>query len=963
MIQLELGIRYLSQLRRTRPNDIGRLESIVTGVLGDSGAKLRRESGFLFASFNESAISFGIDLAIAIEGVVNALALVEKELLGRSCVVRVKTDTDSDSVTLCRRLSAKENRSGVWCDAHVSSVLAEYATFRQSGDFFALENFTFRNRSACSYRDFRIRPAIVEALYSFHLSDASIPRSTVALEGAPYMGKRQSLLAVLEHISSCVKVLRISFNEKGQCLSSIADVVTEERLLEIDIDDSATGSKLRALLGTVRAVKAARISMEIASSLRDAFSVFFATFAPAWSSSAEKARIPVFVIENAHLADAFSRSLLRSVLGELASEGRVHLILTGTGDDAFRDICVGRFRILRIEAPNKEEWTPLIASARAAYHLPQVDDEFVSRCVSDAALNGVPSGYRLTIGWEQTEDGRPKSIHPHLSGDLLEIAYAVSLWCDIFPTEDLAEAFASEHKPHEALPLMLAHLAELGVIDDEYDPRPSIPQFAEFAEKYLGLRSEAIRNLVRNRLLNAMETKRLSKSYEATLHLSRLGGKPDSNSILDAVVDGVLRGEFLAVESALSDGTFPEIVGKDFSESLAEIFRSRKALVFGDEALAREVFSKPILDTFPNPRYHAYALSDRASFAFSADSLDAASSAQAANSAKSALILLQNNPSEKGLSRAYRLLGETALSRERISEAVDYFGFAAESAERSDEPYEALLSSVNGACTQFLLGNISKSQRHAIDAERRAGELYQTDWLLWARFMQARIQFEIGLYERAAQSFSSLSSKNESINLFRNWRDRAFAYSDSPIGTFFVDTTDDTTFFRIESAFLRGDYEDAIREADEYLSAPNSVRFRNPERVDWSSGFALIEDRAIGRTGYERISKRLVRVYRAFALAKSERAHESVAELRRIVKDEPISDLDPYDAFYYWTLSVALKASDAPEVDTGTILSIAFKRLQRRASRIDDPESKRSYLMSNRWNRALYADAKSINLI
>lgn len=963
MIQIELGIRYLSQLKRTRPNDIGRFESKVTGVLKDSGAALRRESGILIAVFNERSLAFWIDLAIALEGIADSLSLVEKELLGRSCVVRCDPDPSIDSAGLCRSLSNQENQTGVWCDAKVAAALSEYAVFREAEDYFALVRFSLRNKNRRGYRDWKIREDLAETLYSLHLSDAAHPRCAIAVEGAPSLGKRQTLAAVFDHLSPCVSVLRVSFFGQGQGFSSIADCVAEERLKEIGADDPSAEAALRAQFGSVRAIKAFRLSMEIPSAPRAAFSSFFSAFIGAWVSAVEKQRIPVFVVENAHLADSYSRALLRAVFAEQVSQGRSHLVAAGTGDEAFHELFVGRFRILRVEPPRSDEWKPLIDSVRAEYGMPQADSDLVDRCVAEAAANGISSGFRRAIGWRQTAAGIPQEPHPHLTNDLLEVAYTVALFSELFPPDELYAAFSSMSKPREVLPLALTHLAELGLIEDAGDPRPACRGLADFAEKLLGERGKEIRELVRNRLLEAIKSKRLYNSYEASVRLVALGGSPDLNQILDAVVDGVLRGESEAVESALRDGSFLRTVGTEAAESLSDIFRSRKALVSGDENQVREVFSSPQPTSFPHFRYQAYSLLDRASFAFSSDQLDSASTSQAADAAKRALLLLQDSPSSKGLSRAYRLLGETALSRELISEAVDYFSFSAESSERSDEPYEALLASVNGSCTQFLLGNISKSERCALDAERSARDLYQDEWLCWARFMRARVQFEIGSYSLAAQSFSVLAGQNETVPLFRSWRDRALAYSDSAIGPSFTDQTDDSMLFRVEAAFLRGAYEEAVREADAYLSLPVASRIRNPERVDWSSGFSLIEDRAIGRKDSSRVVRRLVRVFRAYALSKIDRADESVAELQRIVKEEPISDLDPYDSFYFWTLSVALKTAGASAVDSGTMLSIAFKRLQRRASRIDDPESKRSYVSANRWNKALYADAKAVYLI
>ena len=963
MIQLELGIRYLSQLKRIRPNDMGRLESMAMSALQASGGALRKDAGFLIARFDEDVLAFWLDLAIALEGVAEALSLVEKELLGRSCVVRVAPRDDSDCATLCRDLSLKENRTGIWCDSRVASALSEYASFRSSGDFYVLETFTLRNRNIRSYQDFWIRPDLLDALYSLHLSNPSESRATIYVEGPPLMGKRQSLRAALNSISSSIEVFRVSFGLNRQGLSSVADSVTEERLRTIGAADPEAEKKLRAAFGAVRTVQAARLSMEIPASPREAFEAFYCSFVDSWVTAVEKSKIPVFIAENAHQSDEASRALLRSAFAEQVKRDRAHLVLTGTGDDSCCDICIGRYKILRVGAPIKNEWAPLIVSSRQAFALPAADEALIERCLEETSANGIPAGYRLAVGWSQDAEGCPTAIHPHMTSDFLEIAYAVSLFNDLFPAGELAEAFSAEKKPRGALELALAHLAQLGVVDDENEPTPAIPRFIDFAQSALGERGELIRALARRRLSLAIESKRLTNSYESTVRQVRLGGVADPSRILDAVVDGVLRGELKAVESAISDGSFSDIVGKAYAESLASIFNTRRALVFGDELETRSTFSTPMLDRFPNPRYQAYSFLDRSSYSFTVDVLDPASSAAAANAAKDALLLLQGNPLDKGLSRAYRLLGETELSRQRINEAVDYFSFAAESAERAAEPNEALLSSVNGACTQFLLGNLSKAERHALTAERRALELYQTEWHLWARFMYARIRFELGAYEQSAEVFGSLSGSREASALFRTWRDRALAYCDSAIGISFVEDTPDAAFFRIESAFLRGAYEETIREADAYAAAPDPGRFRNPERVDWSSGFALVEDRAIGRIGGERVARRLVRVFRALALAKIERAGEAVAELHRLAKEEPMSDLDPNDAFYFWALSVSLKAAGAQSVDTGTMLSIAFKRLQRRASRIDDAESKRSYLMNNRWNGALYGDAKAIYLI
>lgn len=963
MIQLELGIRYLSQLKRTRPNEMGRLESGVASLLKESGGAARKDGNLLIVEFDERVLAFWLDIAIALEGISDALGLADKDLLGRSCVLRSFAAGCVDGHVLCRRLSACDNPSGVWCDALVATSLREYATFRPEGDWFALESFTFRARAVRGDLDFRCRGDLAAAVASFGLSNPSKRKGVYTVEGPARSGKSLAVRAALGSIASSVAVFRVSFDGNGRGLPSVADALAEERWREIAAANAVEERALRARSGPAEFLKAGRLSLGIAAAPRKAFGDFFSDFVSAWIDAVAASRVPVLVVENAHLADDAAVQLLKRAFGARVDDGRAHLLLCGTGSSAMSRIGGIPCRRATAAVPEKRELNAAVASLRGAWGLPAADERQLDECFLQATENGIRSAYRAAVGWSLRADGVPRAAHPHLSGDLLEIAYALWLSNALFAPGALAETFAALRKPRAALSLALSRLAELGVVDDASNPRIDIPEFASFAEASLGARAQVVRGVIRDRLLASVLSKRIANSYESAARFVELGGESDADRLLDAIVDGIIRGETEAVSRALADGSFSSVAGSDRADALAFIFRTRNALMTGDEAEARAVFSAPQPERFPNPRYRAYALLDRASFAFSADQLDSAALSLAAADAKNALLLLQGNQSDRGLSRAYRLLGETELARSRIAEAVDYFGFAAESAERSGERYEALLSAVNGACTQFLIGNLSKAERCAVEAEQRAGDIYQNGWRSWARFMQGRVRFSIGRYDSAAETFASLTDEEESASLFKNWRDRALSFGDSSIGASFLEHSGDRDFFLVEAAFIQGAYAEAVQRADLYLSSIEAPRFRNAERLDWSSGFAQIEDRAIGRDGGDRVCRRLARVYRAFSLANSGRAEEAVSDLHLLAKEEPISELDPYDAFYFWALASALKASGTPTVDWSTVLSIAFKRLQRRASRIDDAETKRSFISANRWNGALYADAKSINLI
>ena len=81
------------------------------------------------------------------------------------------------------------------------------------------------------------------------------------------------------------------------------------------------------------------------------------------------------------------------------------------------------------------------------------------------------------------------------------------------------------------------------------------------------------------------------------------------------------------------------------------------------------------------------------------------------------------------------------------------------------------------------------------------------------------------------------------------------------------------------------------------------------------------------------------------------------------MRDERFTRTDSNDPFFFYAYYCVLSEMDAPEVDKNTAISIAFKRLQRRASRIDDLDTKRAFLNLPFWNKALYQTAKDHKLI
>ncbi len=112
---------------------------------------------------------------------------------------------------------------------------------------------------------------------------------------------------------------------------------------------------------------------------------------------------------------------------------------------------------------------------------------------------------------------------------------------------------------------------------------------------------------------------------------------------------------------------------------------------------------------------------------------------------------------------------------------------------------------------------------------------------------------------------------------------------------------------------------------------------------------------------------RLASTYRALALSRLQSnesaAAEAISIMQKVTRDEKIHDTDTNDAFFFFAQYEVLQNTGSSETDLNTAVSMAFKRLQRRASQIDDIETKRAFLSLNRWNKALGEAAKHHKLI
>jgi tetratricopeptide (TPR) repeat protein len=343
-------------------------------------------------------------------------------------------------------------------------------------------------------------------------------------------------------------------------------------------------------------------------------------------------------------------------------------------------------------------------------------------------------------------------------------------------------------------------------------------------------------------------------------------------------------------------------------------------------------------------------------------------SASALDIVKEAILLGQNKNNNLCLPQAYRLFSLVSLSKQQFGETIDYLGFALTNAETTGNYHEMGISAYYAAVAQFLYGDVSKAAklaRKSIDQSLAAGH---PGWADRSRFFEGRLAFETGRYQEAKDIFEALQNDpfdrmtDEKDRMLAAWIYRSKVYFQNPLTPKPEQGGSDADLFEIEAAYLAGNFQKAVDLSGSLRNPFSKDNFLYTERPDWRSGFSQCEHLYFSQgENWDRI----ICVFRSLALSRlSEKGGEEAAyNMQQILRNERLSEMDPWDAFYFYAWYRILEQTGADIADMNTAISMAFKRLQRRASRIEAVETRRQYLNGPRWNRELSTAAKDFKLI
>jgi len=976
-------VQFRDQLRRTRPGLIASLEESVAASANSAGGVVEKGRKVLRASFDENSIGFWLDMVIFLENVSMALEKAVPELYGYALVLG-RDIAETTAQKLCRLWTGRDSRGlgGIWCSEEITDALKFYVVFDRSpgnkkgsqaypetegivpedgysppDGFWGILGF----RSFESYgKKFPCREKIKKAL------SQDRGKNTLLL-GPNFSDIKDGIYHYCASLQGDTTPLVIRFATGAQALVCFVDAYTAElrSFIARAVPDGNIGSSAR----TMRARRQVPIALseEKLKELDELYErLFKERLRDEWPPSImEQGRVFVRLLLEAYIAAAGIQAVKAVLILE-------DVFFSGEAAGVFIEAYSS---ILSSVQNEKDKEGILILGADNLTEERIKDWEGVFDRILRYTHEDVSSESLL----ESQRDGIPN--------DLLELSYCISLFARYFP----ASLFQQLFEEGDLNPVMynraLQMLSTMGVslIDDE---RSLISFFESCPNKLSEDRMEKVHSMVRNLILSWVLSGRLKPCFNLLRILFGLGGYAGDALVLKAIKADALNGTLRGIEQAIEEGSFASIVGAGNAPLLSYVYKTLKALIWSGSEGIRQAFQ----ESFPSaatedgtPYYTGYQAQVQANltaFYVGNRQIDAASEA-----VRKALLLNRDLGDDKV--PAYRLFSLVNLSRQRIDDAMEYISFALEQAAKSDQQEEIFITCYFASSIYLLNGNLSKSLRLAARAEETAFSLGFINWGMRARFLRARIYFEIGRYGEALELFKSLSPEEgaqaRSLNTEMARTVEAWIYrTKNFLGLFSLlkENTElsgadvkifgDTRIFEIEAAYFSYDYKKAEALAEEFLSSAvlPLENFFFTERPDWRSGFSQCE---YAFQSEEKPGARLVQIYKSMAQCalnpSMEARTEILGRMQRFMRDELLPDTDPNDAIYFYAWYRMLRDSGnyksalSSQVDLNTVVSMAFKRLQRRAGKIDDAEIKQAFLNLPRWNSALYQAAREYRLI
>ncbi|HPQ00678.1 MAG TPA: hypothetical protein PLK03_07380 [Termitinemataceae bacterium] len=423
----------------------------------------------------------------------------------------------------------------------------------------------------------------------------------------------------------------------------------------------------------------------------------------------------------------------------------------------------------------------------------------------------------------------------------------------------------------------------------------------------------------------------------------------------DLLIQSIIQDLYDEIEDELSflkqEGHIDALLPEKDRYALEYIITTSTHLFSGNEHSIKSALSFPLPDQYPSSWYESFAYTNRALLELAFYKKE-----EALLHIKHALLEGQRRLPDFLLSRIYRVFALVELQHEHIQEALEYISFSIETAKNSSLVPERFRTFFYAAVISFLYGNYSRALYYLTQSKMLAEEAYLSEWLKTCIFLEGRIYFETGKYRQAYHTFSQIE-ESEGAELWM-YRTKTYLHNQTSTGQI---QKNEKGFFQIEAAFFKGLY-DEIQEATEILEGTfQKESFLYTEQPDREQSFAHAEVLLAPRHHL------MAKMTAGYSVLASYKTHQldiktAISRMEEILASCASEFDGPFEMINLSLYIELLKDSSPNLLDFDTALSKAFKRLQTRASRIDDYALREAYLYGSYWNSRLMEAAKERKL-
>lgn len=985
MISLYLDIYYFSQLRRIDQASLDGLVGRLSQILANANGQIHgRSSPFLF-TFDEEIPGIRLQAAQAAFVVYSELKAASDGLSG---FVLALDESEEENPELLLRsfrkmvFSLQADNNFVVGEA-LADDFSEYFSYDRRDDFCFAVDFRFTHPvSADEQQIFWERPSASRLMLD-RLDPVFRGESLekILVFTAP---RRSAPMRVLERaikpLTGAVQVPR--FRPKPGVLNPYAAICACLPLSDIPVSGGRLSKSERRCYDSARPafdyLAKAPFMENPPAEIERRFFLFFELYLHGFvRDRVARGLPPLILIEDLDLFPLKSIKLFTGFSQEL-TDGQ-SLVLVSTSESAE---C----------AALDPDWTEYLA-------LPEASEAEAIGYLDEVFEKGKAEGARLpretAEALAQKWKGEPLAFyHSLLSGrdskdptaaylaslpaDLLEILFFVLVSNGVLAKPELEEFLTRTGRKSQSQQLAFRQLFQMGLIVSQDDPEPSADRLSGYLPGILGEAHRELEKSFCSYIAGLADRGALSESLDLSRHISGLGFPVPPASVLRTLSREYALGNAAAIKASRESGFYQALPGVAVQDRLGldRWAGFLAASAGGSENELRAMAES--MDALPSDEDGL--LSGQRSMSHFLKDYGAGRNKDALDRAKRALISFQRKSDVLGEAQANRALGLCFLKSEQIYDAMDYFSNAFSIAEGIPDDFECALDSYYEALAYFLHGNYSRCARLADRCQELARKGFRPDWEIQALFLQARVEFEFGRFDKALEFLGSamavdrLRAPSGCADRLRIWSGRCLTriFEHSHAAAVLEAYPDDAEAlaFLAENLIEIDEPEKALAAAEKALEIQPSRSLPGPDHPRLSTGYDFIEDRAIGSGDSESAFYLFLLTTRAEIKRRLGKQEEAAAELYRVTRELKLSENDPnlHVYLYHYFLAIPESGSVKSEystfqTDRATVLSKAFKNLQLRASRIDTAVDKNSYMTANRSNRMLMDSAKLYKFI